>query len=110
MIWTLVSIAIGLVGAFCASIARRFPDRHEAAYCWALALVSLPAGLAIGLRSSLEPAAIAGFMVLIAAFYWGLSYYAHTYLAERWRVALAVIAGLLPLLGAFLAKDAATPL
>jgi len=109
MFWTLVSIAIGLVGVFCASKARRFPDRHEAAYYWCLAVVCLPAALAVGLRQSLEPAAVASLMVLVAAFYWAHSYYGHSRLAASWRLPLAVVAGLLPLLGAYLAKDAPVP-
>jgi hypothetical protein len=85
-------------------MARHFPDRREAAYYWCLALISLPAGLAIGLRPVLEASTIAGLMVLIAAGYWGLSYYLRAYLSEPWRITLATVGGLLPILGAYLAQ------
>jgi hypothetical protein len=100
-----VGVTIGLAGVFYAAMADRFSSKPDGETYWALALMSLPAALSVGLWDSLSRTGIAAIMLGVCAVYFVGEHLLTKRLSQRWCQLLGIITGLLPLAGIIVLYD-----
>lgn len=100
-----IGVTIGLAGVFYAAMADRFAAKPDGDAYWALALISLPAALGVGLWDSLSHTAIAVIMLGVCTAYFTCEHLLAHRLSPRRRQLLGIVTGLLPLAGIVVVSD-----
>lgn len=100
-----LGVTLALAGLFYSGMARRYFGRPVSSGYWAMALISLPTALAVGLWDSQPRSVIAAVMLAICGIYLTTEYVFGTKLPQRWRELQALLTGILPLAGIIVMYD-----